>query len=335
MLEEQLQEKINLKTKPLGSLGRLEKLALQIGMAQNSLFPNLQKPTIIVFAGDHGIAQMGVSAYPPEVTGQMVINFLSGGAAINVFCKHNQIDLQIVDAGVNYDFYNCGGVLINAKIAKGTKSFLNQKAMTEQQLEQCFYYGKNIVDQLSASECNVVGFGEMGIGNTASASMLMSYLCNIPLEQCIGRGTGLNDHQLLNKTAILKEAQSFHGTIAGIKEILQTFAGFEMAQMTAAMLQAFQHNMLILVDGFIATTAFLAAYKMKPDIKQNAIFCHQSDESGHHTLLNYLNVEALLNLNLRVGEGTGCALAYPVIANAVEFLNNMASFENANVSNKE
>ena len=333
-IKEQLQHKIDFKTKPIGALGSLEKLALQIGQVQNTLTPILSNPTIVVFAADHGIANEGISAYPQEVTFQMVMNFLNGGAAINVFSKQNSIHLKIVDAGVNFDFDEPEN-LINAKIAKGTKSFLEQKAMTEAQLQQCFVKGKEIVTQMATTGCNVIGFGEMGIGNTSSATMLMSYLCNLPIEKCVGRGTGLNDAQLVNKIEILKQSQSFHGTIEDPKEVLQTFGGFEIAQMCSAMLIAYNNKMLVLVDGFIASSAFLVAYKINPNIISNAVFCHLSDEFGHQNLLNYLNAEPLLQLNMRLGEGTGCAVAFPIIESAVAFLNNMASFESAGVSNKE
>lgn len=333
MLKDQLLHKIDFKTKPIGALGTLEKLALQIGQIQNTLTPKLTNPTIVVFAGDHGIAKEGVSAYPQEVTFQMVMNFLQGGAAINVFSKQNNIDLKIVDAGVNFDF-EPNENLINAKIAHGTKSFLTEKAMTEVQLQQCFDTGSEIVNSIYEDNCNVIGFGEMGIGNTSSATMLMSYLCNLPIEKCVGRGTGLNDIQLENKIGILKQAQIFHGEIENPKNVLQTFGGFEVAQMCGAMLAAFKNNMLILVDGFIASNAFLVAYKLNPAILNNAIFCHLSDEFGHHKLLNYLSAEPLLKLNMRLGEGTGCAVAYPIMESAVSFLNNMASFESAGVTNK-
>jgi nicotinate-nucleotide--dimethylbenzimidazole phosphoribosyltransferase len=336
MLEKELQHKIDFKTKPRGSLGKLEKLALQIGTTQNSLSPVLNKPTIIVFAGDHGIAKAGVSAYPQEVTYQMVMNFLQGGAAINVFTKQHNINLKVVDAGVNFDFgFELNKNLINAKIAHGTKSFLQEKAMTETQLQQCFEKGKEIVTQLANEGCNVVGFGEMGIGNTSSATMLMSYLCNLPIEQCVGRGTGLNDEQLQNKIAILKQAKAFHGSIENPKEVLQTFGGFEIAQMCGAMLTAFENNMIILVDGFIASSAFLVAHKINPKIISNAIFCHLSDEFGHQNLLDFLKAEPILKLHMRLGEGTGCAVAYPIIESAVAFLNNMASFESAGVTDIE
>jgi nicotinate-nucleotide--dimethylbenzimidazole phosphoribosyltransferase len=293
----------------------------------------LQNPTIVVFAGDHGIAKEGVSAYPQEVTFQMVMNFLQGGAAINVFSKQNNINLKVVDAGVNFDFEKHEN-LINAKIAHGTKSFLTEKAMTEAELQQCFVAGSEVVATIFETNCNVIGFGEMGIGNTSAATLLMSNLCDLPIEKCVGRGTGLNDVQYQNKIAILKQAQDFHGEIKSPRAVLQTFGGFEIAQMCGAMLAAHHKNMLLLVDGFIATSAFLVAYKINPNIIDNAVFCHLSDESGHLNLLNYLNAEPLLKLNMRLGEGTGCAVAYPIITSAVSFLNSMASFESAGVSNK-
>ena len=331
---EQLQQKIDFKTKPIGSLGSLEKLALQIGLLQNTVTPKLSNQTIVVFAGDHGIAKNGVSAFPQEVTFQMVMNFLQGGAAINIFSNQNNITLKIVDSGVNFDF-EINKNLTNAKIAHGTKSFLKEKAMTENQLQKCFDKGAEIVNQIVKNGCNVIGFGEMGIGNTSSATMLMSYLCNLPIEKCVGRGTGLDDLQFENKISILKQAKTFHGHLENPKEVLQTFGGFEIAQMCGAMLSAFENNVLILVDGFIASNAFLVAYKINAAIIQNAVFCHLSDEFGHQNLLNYLGVEPLLKLNMRLGEGTGCAVAYPVIESAVNFLNNMASFESARISNKE
>ena len=329
-----LQHKIDFKTKPIGALGVLEKIALQIGAIQNTLLPTLKNPTIVVFAADHGIANEGVSAYPQEVTFQMVMNFLQGGAAINVFSKQNNINLKIVNAGVNFNFEK-NEKLINAKVGNGTNSFLNQKAMSITQLQQCLEKGKEIVDQIANTGCNIIGFGEMGIGNTSSATMLMSYLCDLPIEKCVGRGTGLNDIQLENKISILKKAQLFQGKIENPKEVLQTFGGFEIAQMCSAMLTAFENNMIIMVDGFIASSAFLVAYKIKPAISNNAIFCHLSDEYGHQNLLDYLKAEPLLKLNMRLGEGTGCAVAYPIIKSAVTFLNNMASFERAGVTNKE
>ena len=328
-----LQHKIDFKTKPLGSLGILEQLALQVGNIQQTLTPTLAQPTIIIFAADHGIATEGVSAYPQEVTYQMVLNFLNGGAAINVFAKQNNISLLVVDAGVNTEFEKHEN-LISAKVGLGTKSFLTAKAMSEIQLQSCFVHGKKIVTDIFNIGCNVIGFGEMGIGNTSAASMLMSTFCKLPVSSCVGRGTGLTDVQLQHKITILIQAQKYHGQITEPMLALQAFGGYEIAQMCAAMLQAKEHNMIILVDGFIASAAFLVAYKINPQIIKNAIFCHLSDEHGHANLLHYLGVTPLLNLGMRLGEGTGCAVAYPIIKSAVAFLNNMASFESAGVANK-
>jgi nicotinate-nucleotide--dimethylbenzimidazole phosphoribosyltransferase len=326
-----LQEKINNKTKPLGALGELEKLALQIGSIQNTLNPKLSNPTILVFAGDHGIE--GVSAYPSEVTAQMVLNFLQGGAAINVFCQQHDIAIKIIDAGVNYDFQS-QAQLIDAKIAKSTKNYLHEMAMTMAELNLCFDKASEIVETVFQRDCNIIGFGEMGIANTSSASLIMSQLSGIPLENCVGRGTGLNDQQLQHKLELLTQAQNRHPNLTQPKEILATFGGFEIAQICGAMLAAYQKNMLLMIDGFIASAAFLVAQHIEPKIQQNAIFCHLSDESGHKLLLDYLNAKPLLQLGMRLGEGTGCAVAYPIINSAVTFLNNMASFDSAGVSSK-
>ncbi|WP_281615745.1 nicotinate-nucleotide--dimethylbenzimidazole phosphoribosyltransferase [Flammeovirga sp. SubArs3] len=333
-IEKQLQQKIDLKTKPLGALGMLEKLAFQIGKIQNTLTPKLSKPSLVVFAGDHGIAKSGVSAYPQEVTFQMVLNFLNGGAAVNVFSQQNHFDLKIVDAGVNFDF-EVNDQLKNAKVGKGTKNFLEEKAMSKEEFEACLQNGKAIVKEMAQKGSNVIGFGEMGIGNTSSSAMIMSSLIDLPLEKCVGRGTGVDDEQLKNKIDILQKAKDFHGSINSAEEVMATFGGFEMAQMCGAMLEAYEQNMIILVDGFIASNTFLVAYKMNPAIIQNAIFCHLSNESGHKVLLDELNVSPILNLGMRLGEGTGCTVAYPIIESAVNFLNEMASFESAGVSDKE
>ena len=332
-LREALKEKIDLKTKPLGALGGLETLAQQIGEVQQTLTPRLIKPTILVFAADHGIAAAGVSAYPAAVTVQMVLNFLAGGAAINVFCKQHQINLQVIDAGVNHDF-EYHPKLINAKISYGTRNLLNHAAMTSNQLQRCFAKATQSVEDVAAQGTNIIGFGEMGIGNTSSASLLMSCLTKIPLAQCVGRGTGLTTDGLAHKLATLTKAQSFHGSTEDPMEALATYGGFEIAQICAGMLSAYKNNMLILVDGFIATVAYLYAHRINPNLSSHAIFCHQSNEQGHQLLLNYLGAKALISLDLRVGEGTGCALAYPLIQSAVLFLEEMASFESANISTK-
>jgi nicotinate-nucleotide--dimethylbenzimidazole phosphoribosyltransferase len=326
-----LQQKIDNKTKPTGSLGVLESLAKQIGTVFQTLEPKITNPNIIVFAADHGIANHGVSAYPQDVTRQMVTNFLEGGAAINVFCKQNTIALTIVDAGVNYDFPT-NAKLVSAKIGKGTQSFLQSPAMSQTELDLCFSKGAIIVNSIFETGCNCIGFGEMGIGNTSTASVLMSVLLEIPIEECVGKGTGVVDEKLLQKQNILKKALENYNGSNDLQSKLAYFGGFEIMQMAGGMLQAKENNMLILVDGFICSVAFLIAYKMNPSVKENAIFCHSSAEQGHQKILDYLDVRALLQLDLRLGEGTGCAVAFPIIQSAVCFLNEMASFESAGVS---
>jgi nicotinate-nucleotide--dimethylbenzimidazole phosphoribosyltransferase len=329
-----LQDKIDQKTKPTGSLGVLEVLAKQIGTVFQTLEPRIIQPHIIVFAADHGIANHGVSAYPQDVTRQMVTNFLDGGAAINVFCMQHSIQLAIVDAGVNYDFPT-NTDLILAKIGKGTQSFLNGAAMSKSELRLCFNKGAAVVETISKTGSNCIGFGEMGIGNTATASVLMSIILALPIEDCVGIGTGINEEKLIQKINILKIClDNYHGA-TDLESRLAYFGGFEIMQMVGGMLQAKAQNMLILVDGFICSVAFLIAFKKNPSIMTNAIFCHSSAEQGHQKILDYLGVHSVLQLGLRLGEGTGCAITFPIIQSAVAFLNDMASFESAGVNNKE
>ncbi|QNK63751.1 nicotinate-nucleotide--dimethylbenzimidazole phosphoribosyltransferase [Pedobacter sp. PAMC26386] len=333
MITEDLQILIDNKTKPPGSLGMLETLALQIGEILGTTKPQLINPHLVVFAADHGIAKEGVSAFPKEVTRQMVLNFLNGGAAINVFCRQHDIHLQVVDAGVNYDFES-HLPLGKGKIAKGTASFLHGPAMTASEAELCLLKGETVVTEIALKGCNVIGFGEMGIGNTSSAAVLMSLLCDLPISDCIGRGTGLNDEQLLKKQNILEQAITNYKGSKDVAELMAYFGGFELLEMTGAMLAAGKRNMVVMVDGFIATAAYLCAYRMDKNIRNKVIFCHESEEKGHRLLLAHLQAKPLLGLHLRLGEGTGCALAYPLLKSAVNFLNEMASFQSAGIANK-
>ena len=334
MLANELQHKIDFKTKPLGALGYLESLAHKIGMVQKTVSPQLLHPHMVVFAADHGIASAGVSAYPQEVTYQMVMNFLSGGAAINVFCRQQGIEIRIVDAGVNFDFPK-GLELIDKKVRKSSRNMLEEPAMTENEYLQALENGRSVVSEIAGTGCNIIGFGEMGIGNTSASSLMMSRLFDLPAADCIGRGTGLDDEQLQRKISILSEVLQQYPHIQTADEVAQTFGGLEIVQMMGAMEEAFKQGMLIMIDGFIASMAVAAASKKNPEILKNCIFCHVSDENAHQKLLELLGQKALLNLNLRLGEGTGCALAYPLIQSAVNFLNEMSSFEDAHVSNKE
>jgi nicotinate-nucleotide--dimethylbenzimidazole phosphoribosyltransferase len=329
-----LDKKINNKTKPKGSLGKLEKTALQIGLIQQTLNPILSNPHLVVFASSHGIADEGVSAYPKEVTYQMVLNFLNGGAAVNVFTKQNKVELVLIDAGVDKDFPE-NSSLLNRKINYGTKSFLKEKAMTQEELAKCFEEGAKVIENIREKGCNIIGFGEMGIGNTTSATALFSKLLNVPVSKCIGRGTGLDDDQLTRKKKVIEDALKLHKKISRDPlEVLQTFGGFEIAMMCAGMLTAAKEQMIVMVDGFIATAAFLCAYCINPEVKHYAIFTHLSHEAGHKLLLDSLETEPLLSLDMRLGEGTGCAIVYPIIQSAVNFLNEMASFDEAGVSKR-
>ncbi len=328
-----IQEEIDYKTKPIGALGILETIALQIGLIQGTSTPTLSKPTIMVFAGDHGIAKTNkVSPYPQEVTQQMVFNFLNGGAAINVFCKQNSINLKIIDAGVNADFEN-NPILINAKIAKGTADYSLKKAMSLEEYQLAFSKGKDLVRKTYSEGCNILGFGEMGIGNTSSASLLMSYFTSTPIEKCVGRGTGVSDEGLKTKINTLKDVYNFHkSSLKTPQDALISFGGFEIIMMCGAMLEAASLKMTILIDGFIVTSALLAAHALNSNILDYCIFCHTSGEQGHTKMLDYLNATPLINLGLRLGEGTGCAVAFPIIKSSVNFLNEMATFKSANVS---
>ncbi len=332
-MKEKIQKKIDLKTKPIGSLGKLEDVALKISLVQQTLHPKLNQPTILVFAGDHGIVEEGVSPFPKEVTHQMVFNFLNGGAAINVFCEQNNLNLKVVDAGVDYDFPKDLN-LIHAKIDYGTKNILQEPAMTEEQCNLAVEKGREIVKREYEAGCNIIGFGEMGIGNTSAAALIVHKITGYSIEDCTGRGTGLDNEGLNKKIKILKKASEKYSPQTPI-EILSTYGGFEISMMTGAMLEAKKRNMIIMVDGFISTAAFLVAHAINKEILSHAIFCHISKEKGHILTHKYLEVEALVDLNMRLGEGTGVAVTYPIIEAAVNFMNKMASFEDAGVSNKD
>lgn len=333
-LTAELQQLIDHKTKPLGALGQLESLALQIGLIQQSVQPKLHQPAMLVFAADHGIAHAGVSPYPQAVTQQMVLNFLQGGAAINVFCRQHGLSLSVVDAGVNGALPD-HPQLIKQSMGMGTRSYLNDHAMTLAQAQEAMRRGAAQVRHLAQQGCNVVGFGEMGIANTSSAALIMHRITGISLTECVGRGTGLDDKGLLNKLRLLQQAANHHPQDHNPLQILATFGGFEIAMICGAFLQAAELSMTILVDGFIVTSALLVAHALYPDVLDYCVFSHQSNESGHRKMLDYLQVKPLLKMDLRLGEGSGAALAYPLLQSALAFLGEMASFQSAGVSQSE
>jgi nicotinate-nucleotide--dimethylbenzimidazole phosphoribosyltransferase len=329
-LASQLDAAINNKTKPLGSLGLLETVAKQIGLIQQTTQVELKQPAILVFAGDHGVCAEGISAYPQSVTWQMVENFLANGAAINVFARQNGCKLNVIDAGVNHDFGPRDG-LSNRKIGPGTRNFAAEPAMTAQQCAAALEAGMGLVTELQG---NVIGFGEMGIGNTTAAAALMHKLTQIPVANCVGAGTGLTAEGVLHKQRVIEAAAALHASVTEPLDVLATFGGFEIAMMAGAMLKAAERRMVLLIDGFIVTSALLVAARLQPAILDYCVFSHCSDESGHKQLLGNLNARALLQLDLRLGEGTGSALALPLLHAAVNFLREMATFESAQVSEK-
>ena len=336
-LEAKLRHKLDNKTKPVGALGQLEDLALQLGLIQRNDIVSFADPQIVVFAADHGIAAEQVSAYPQVVTVQMVANMLAGGAAINVLARQHGFALHVVDAGVAADLDE-HPQLINRKIAYGTQNSCQGPAMTSAQLHQALQAGGDIVNSLPG---NIMAFGEMGIANTSSASLLLNRLAGTPLKEATGRGTGLTDPQLLHKYQILKAALQYHQPSQSSDQndqsnqtlaALAALGGFEIAMMTGAMLQAASQRRVILVDGFIASTAALAAKCLVPQIQQYMVFCHRSAERGHSLLLAHLKARPLLELDLRLGEGTGALLAWPLVQSAARLMNEMASFASAGVS---
>jgi len=332
-LDQRIQGKIDQKTKPLGALGHVEALALKVVRLLGDP-PGIERPTMVVFAGDHGAADSGISSYPKEVTYQMVLNFLRGGAAINVFAKQVGMELMVVDAGVHGDL-EAHPKLCSRKIAEGTANYLEAPAMTAAQLEQAIQSGRQIVSKLADQGVNTVGFGEMGIGNSSSASLLMSVLTQMPLEACVGRGTGLDDAGLNRKWRLLQKAKSRHGEPEDPMMALACYGGFEIAMMAGAYAEAAHRGMLILVDGFIATAALLPIWASEPRVLDWCVFSHCSAEKGHEALLARLGGQPLLRLGMRLGEGTGAALALPLIKAAVNFYNEMASFDQAGVSQRD
>jgi nicotinate-nucleotide--dimethylbenzimidazole phosphoribosyltransferase len=336
---QQAAAKLDGKTKPLGSLGRLEKIAIQLCGIQQSLSPSVAKKRMLVFAASHGIAAEGVSAFPSEVTAQMVLNFLHGGAAINVLCKHGEIDLQVIDVGVDTEFdshVRNAENFFSHKIAHGTKNFLHEPAMTAAQCDDAIAAGRDQVTLARKNGIDLLGIGEMGIGNTTAASALYTALLGISPDAVAGRGTGIDDDRLRRKIAVITNALQRHQTpSASPLHWLISVGGFEIAAMTGVILECDAQRLPVVVDGFIATAAAAAAFAMKPRAKEVCFFAHTSDEHAHKLVLQKLGVTPLLDLQMRLGEGTGAALAMHLIDGAAKILCEMASFETAGVSGKE
>lgn len=330
-IERKLIDKIDNLTKPKGSLGMLERLALKIGLIQQTLTPSLKNPCNILFAADHGIIEEGVTVSPKEVTWQQLSHFSKGGAGINFLCDQHGFRLVLVDAGVDYDI-PAGHGIIDLKVRKSTRNFLYEAAMTADELELCLQRGADVVADVHKQGCNVVSFGEMGSGNTSPSSMWMHLFTGIPLDRCIGAGAGLNGSGISHKYDVLSRALANYKGGDSVKEKMAWFGGYELAMAVGGMLKAAELGMIILVDGFIMTACMLAASRLYPEVMDYAIFCHQGDESGHKLMLEYLGVRAVLHLDLRLGEGSGAVCAYPIIQSAVNMINNMDSFQSVNVT---
>ena len=335
-----LQHKLNNKTKPLGSLGRLEPLALQLGEILGTESPTLTQPQMVVFAADHGLTARGISAFPSEVSWQMVENFLAGGAAVSVLARQHGISLTVVDCGVNHDFL--AGMpqgtqrphLLVRKVAggeQGTADSSAQPAMTPAQCQEALHNGRHIVEGLPG---NALLLGEMGIGNTSAASLLLARLAGLDIEVCTGAGTGLDAPAVQRKTAVLREVLARHPQATAPLDALAALGGLEIATMVGAVMQAALERRVVVVDGFIATSAVLVAHALQPLILQSCVFAHRSGERGHEFMLQHLGVQALLDMGLRLGEGSGAALAWPLLESACAILREMASFEAAGVSEK-
>ena len=331
-----LQDKIDNLNKPKGSLGVLEEIAMQVGLIQNTHTPQLCHPCHILFGGDHGIEREGVSLSPREVTWQQMINYGRGGGGVNVLCRQHGFTLRIVDMGVDYDFDPVRHAhIIPRKIRYGTRNFLHEAAMTKEEWEQAQATGRELVDTCHAEGSNVLCLGEMGIGNTSPSSVFMHLFLDIPLPQCVGAGSGLDDAGIRHKLEVLTKAvQHFHDTNANpsATDTIRYFAGYEMAAAIGAMLRASELRMVILVDGFIMTACMLAAQQLDPSVRDCAIFGHCGDEGGHHLMLQTMNAQPLLRLSMRLGEGTGALCAYPIVASAVHLLNEMDNFQHAEIT---
>ena len=364
-MQTEIQDKIDNLNKPKGSLGRLEELAMQVCLVQQTLSPSLAHPCHLLLGGDHGIEREGVSVSPREVTWQQMINFTRGGGGVNMFCRQHGFRLRIVDVGVDYDFSSVPSI-IDRKIARGTRNFLYEPAMSEEEFNRAISIGSDLVDDCLAEGCRVLSIGEMGIANTSPSSIWMSLFGNIPLKDCIGAGAGLASEGIRHKYEVLAKAIdnfrvkseelrvknesnkqgsegnsdsslfTLHSSLSTLRssldEVIRYFGGFEMVAAIGAMLRAAEQHVLILVDGFIMTACAIAAIRLYPAAQDYMIFTHCGDESGHKMMLDIVGAKPLLNLGLRLGEGTGALCAFPIVDSAVRMMNEMNNFQNAKIT---
>ncbi len=331
-----IQQKIDHLNKPLGSLGVLEELAMQVSLIQGTLCPAIHHPAHILFGGDHGIEREGVSLSPRQVTWQQMANYVRGGGGVNVLCRQHGFTLRIVDVGVDHDFDPVEQAdIIPRKIAYGTRNFLHEPAMDAEQWQRALHVGREQVEACYRQGANVLCLGEMGIGNTSPSSVLMHLLLDIPLAQCVGAGSGLDTGGIRHKLSVLTRAvDHFRATTIhpSLTDTIRYFVGYEMAAAIGAMLHAAERRMVILIDGFIMTACLLAAERMDPAVRDYTVFGHCGDEGGHRLMLNAMNAHPLLSLRMRLGEGTGALCAYPILASAVHLLNEMDNFSHAQIT---
>lgn len=334
-LRETIQQKIDHLNKPKGSLGRLEELALQLCLIQQTTTPALKHPCHLLLGADHGIEREGVSVSPREVTWQQMINFTKGGGGVNMFCRQHGFDLKIVDVGVDYDLSGIAGIT-NRKIALGTANFLHQPAMTVEQMDEAINIGAELVDQCIAEGSNIICVGEMGIANTSPSSIWMSLFENIPLVECVGAGAGLNDEGIRHKYDVLaRSVEQYYklmGHDATTEDAIRYFGGFEMVAAIGAMLRAAERKITVMVDGFIMSACALAAIRLHPAVFDYMVFGHQGDEGGHARMLSEMGARPLLSLGLRLGEGTGALCSYAIIESAVRMICEMNNFDNAKIT---
>ena len=328
-----LRARIDNKTKPPASLGRLEEIALRLGLMQGTPSPKLTQATVLVFAGDHGFAREGVSPFPPEVTPQMVLNFLAGGACINVLARMSGLPIKVIDAGVASDLPDHPD-LLKLKVRAGTRNALHEDALTADEVLLCLARGAALVRDLARSGVNAILPGEMGIGNSSAAALLTSALLDLPLSECVGVGAGHDHAGVARKLEILSRVQRRRPDATTPLDALVAFGGCEIAMMAGAMLEAASLRMLVMVDGIIATSAFTVAAKLNPAVLDYAVFAHTSGDGPHKLAIKALGGRPLLDLDMRLGEGTGAAMAWPIVRASLAFLDEMATFESAAVSNR-
>ncbi len=328
----ELQAKVDNLTKPKGSLGMLEYLAIHLGVIQQSLTPELNNPHHVVFAADHGVVEENISASPKEVTRQMVFNFQTGGAGVNFLARQHNIKLKLVDSGVDYDFSQHEGELIDMKIRRGTRNYLYEAAMTHEECNIAIEYGAKMTDLCASEGCNIISFGEMGITNTSSSSLWMSQLSGIPLNECVGAGSDASGNIISHKYSILKRSLDNYSGDNSPKDIMRYFGGYEMVMTVGAMLRAAEIGITIVIDGFIMSACALMASRLNDNFLDYVIFGHVGDEIGHKMLLDQMNARPILHLGFRLGEGTGAICAYPIIDSAVRMIREMSSFEKVQVT---